>query len=256
MEECGSFQKRGDAPSSSIHLNSLDLLPSYTYFFSSTSIREESAGDMMDATRTAKRTSPTSSSSWSLFHLLLLSRAALLLLIMMACCRPSPCSAAAFDVSSSASLLSSSPSSSRSIFYTTSTCTARMIHSIGARSSHCSPTATAPATRRRRRRSFSILSAAAANNNDNDNDNASASSSSLSPRECVLQGMQAFRRGRVVESLELFDQAESLSNGRLTPYLWQRGISYYYLDDFSKARRQFRNDVAVNPSDVEGTYAF
>jgi Flp pilus assembly protein TadD len=65
--------------------------------------------------------------------------------------------------------------------------------------------------------------------------------------------MRAFRRGNVAESIQLFDLAERLStSSSLTPFLWQRGISYYYVNDFAKARRQFRTDVAVNPSDVEG----
>jgi Flp pilus assembly protein TadD len=66
--------------------------------------------------------------------------------------------------------------------------------------------------------------------------------------------MQAFRRGHVAESIQLFDLAERLStNNNLTPFLWQRGISYYYVNDFDQARRQFRTDVQVNPTDVEGT---
>ena len=37
----------------------------------------------------------------------------------------------------------------------------------------------------------------------------------------------------------------------LAPYLWQRGISYYYLDRFADGHAQFRRDVEVNPNDVE-----
>jgi hypothetical protein len=37
----------------------------------------------------------------------------------------------------------------------------------------------------------------------------------------------------------------------LRPFLWQRGISYYYQDKFAKGSEQFRYDVKVNPLDVE-----
>jgi tetratricopeptide (TPR) repeat protein len=67
----------------------------------------------------------------------------------------------------------------------------------------------------------------------------------------VSRGMDAFRDGDVKKSVELFDAAEDASGGKLRPYLWQRGISYYYLDEFHKGSNQFRNDVSVNPLDVE-----
>ena len=35
------------------------------------------------------------------------------------------------------------------------------------------------------------------------------------------------------------------------PYLWQRGLSLYYAEDYEKAAQQFRDDVAVNPNDTE-----
>jgi len=62
--------------------------------------------------------------------------------------------------------------------------------------------------------------------------------------------MDAFRRGQVQESIALFDRAEALEP-RLDPFLWQRGLSYYYANDFDKASQQFRRDVRVNPLDVE-----
>mmetsp|Transcript_16192 Transcript_16192/g.30485 ORF Transcript_16192/g.30485 Transcript_16192/m.30485 type:complete len:270 (-) Transcript_16192:205-1014(-) len=69
-------------------------------------------------------------------------------------------------------------------------------------------------------------------------------------RRYISDGMSAFRRGQVRESIALFDQAQALEP-RLDPYLWQRGISYYYANDFDKASQQFRRDVQVNPLDVE-----
>lgn len=71
-------------------------------------------------------------------------------------------------------------------------------------------------------------------------------------RQLISEGMKSFRDGDVQRSVELFDQAEaSQPKGSLTPFLWQRGISYYYLDRFDEASKQFRIDVRVNPSDVE-----
>lgn len=67
----------------------------------------------------------------------------------------------------------------------------------------------------------------------------------------VTKGMDAFRQGKIRESIQFFDEAEEASNGKLSPYLWQRGISYYYVDEFQKGSNQFRRDVSVNPIDVE-----
>lgn len=73
-----------------------------------------------------------------------------------------------------------------------------------------------------------------------------------SPRKLVSDGMQAFREGKVQDSIDLFDRADrAVPDGSLRPFLWQRGISYYYKDEFSKGSEQFRYDVKVNPLDVE-----
>lgn len=86
----------------------------------------------------------------------------------------------------------------------------------------------------------------------------SSSSSALgaeteSPRRLVSRGMESFRDRDVTKSLEYFDRADasSVPPGSLRPYLWQRGISYYYLDRFEEGSKQFRLDVSVNPLDVE-----
>jgi hypothetical protein len=70
-------------------------------------------------------------------------------------------------------------------------------------------------------------------------------------RRRILQGMQAFRNGNITESIQFFNDAEQAQGPTLTPFLWQRGISYYYHDDYELASRQFRIDVRVNPNDVE-----
>ncbi|KAL7528500.1 hypothetical protein ACHAXR_002479 [Thalassiosira sp. AJA248-18] len=66
--------------------------------------------------------------------------------------------------------------------------------------------------------------------------------------------MQSFQQNYdVPSSLAYFDKADALAvpAGSLRPYLWQRGISYYYLDQFQQGSDQFRLDVSVNPLDVE-----
>ena len=72
------------------------------------------------------------------------------------------------------------------------------------------------------------------------------------PRTLIQKGMQSFRNGDVSTSLQYFDKAnDSVPDNKLTPYLWQRGISYYYLDKFQEGHEQFSLDVRVNPLDVE-----
>ncbi|XP_043723031.1 lipoprotein NlpI isoform X1 [Telopea speciosissima] len=72
-------------------------------------------------------------------------------------------------------------------------------------------------------------------------------------REAMLairRGMQLFRQGNVPESLMEFDRAIEL-DPRQKAYLWQRGLSLYYLDKFEDGAEQFRLDVAQNPNDTE-----
>ena len=72
------------------------------------------------------------------------------------------------------------------------------------------------------------------------------------PRQLVSEGMQAFRKGDIQGSIRLFDRADAaVPDGSLRPFLWQRGISYYYNDQFQDGSEQFRLDVRVNPLDVE-----
>lgn len=66
----------------------------------------------------------------------------------------------------------------------------------------------------------------------------------------VKLGMELFVQGDVGGSLVEFDKALEL-DPRQKPYLWQRGLSLYYLDRFQEGAAQFREDVAVNPNDTE-----
>ncbi|CAO2184662.1 unnamed protein product [Urochloa humidicola] len=66
----------------------------------------------------------------------------------------------------------------------------------------------------------------------------------------VRRGMQLFREGDVAGSLAEFDKAIEM-DPRQKQYLWQRGLSLYYLDRFEEGAEQFRIDVAANPNDTE-----
>jgi tetratricopeptide (TPR) repeat protein len=68
----------------------------------------------------------------------------------------------------------------------------------------------------------------------------------------VQRGMMQFKLGRIAASIADFDRAEQL-NAALTPYLWQRGLSYYYATRFADGARQFEVDLQVNGQDVEET---
>ncbi|CAK9315002.1 unnamed protein product [Citrullus colocynthis] len=73
------------------------------------------------------------------------------------------------------------------------------------------------------------------------------------PRDAVAairRGMLLFRQGDVLGSLAEFDKAIEL-DPRQKAYLWQRGLSLYYLDRFEEGAEQFRIDVAQNPNDTE-----
>ncbi|XP_039032376.1 uncharacterized protein LOC120167415 isoform X2 [Hibiscus syriacus] len=72
-------------------------------------------------------------------------------------------------------------------------------------------------------------------------------------REAVIairRGMLLFRQGDVPGSLAEFDKAVELDS-RQKAYLWQRGLSLFYLDRFEEGAEQFRLDVAQNPNDTE-----
>ncbi|KAK9086350.1 hypothetical protein Syun_028744 [Stephania yunnanensis] len=66
----------------------------------------------------------------------------------------------------------------------------------------------------------------------------------------IRRGMHLFREGDVSGSVMEFDRAIEL-DPRQKAYLWQRGLSLYYLDRFEEAAEQFRIDVAQNPNDTE-----
>ena len=77
-------------------------------------------------------------------------------------------------------------------------------------------------------------------------------SAPTNPQLYVQRGMTRFKLGLIADSIADFDQAELL-NPSLTPYLWQRGLAYYYAERFEEGARQFEIDLTVNGQDVEET---
>ncbi|MBD2212255.1 hypothetical protein H6G27_20635 [Nostoc linckia FACHB-104] len=72
------------------------------------------------------------------------------------------------------------------------------------------------------------------------------------PNAYIRRGMVNFQLTKIDESIQDFDTAEKLDT-RLKPYLWQRGLSYYYAEKFAEGAEQFEIDLTVNAQDVEET---
>ena len=72
------------------------------------------------------------------------------------------------------------------------------------------------------------------------------------PTVYIQRGMTYFKLGHIAEAIADFDRAEHL-NPALTPYLWQRGLAYYYAERFADGAKQFEMDLTVNKHDVEET---
>jgi len=72
------------------------------------------------------------------------------------------------------------------------------------------------------------------------------------PNAYIRRGMVKFQLAKIDESIEDFDMAEKLDE-RVKPYLWQRGLSYYYAERFAQGAQQFEIDLTVNFQDVEET---
>jgi len=72
------------------------------------------------------------------------------------------------------------------------------------------------------------------------------------PTVYIQRGMTYFKLGHIAEAIADFDRAEHL-NPALPPYLWQRGLAYYYAERFTDGANQFEVDLTVNKHDVEET---
>ncbi|KAG2500873.1 hypothetical protein HYH03_001634 [Edaphochlamys debaryana] len=70
------------------------------------------------------------------------------------------------------------------------------------------------------------------------------------PRALTRSGMEKFRRNEVEASVVDFDGVIAAAPS-MKPYMWQRGLSLYYLERYADGAEQFRVDVAVNPNDTE-----
>ncbi len=72
------------------------------------------------------------------------------------------------------------------------------------------------------------------------------------PKGYVQRGMIHFKLANIEQSITDFDCAETLDSS-LTPYLWQRGLSYFYAQRYLEGAKQFEIDLTVNSQDVEET---
>jgi tetratricopeptide (TPR) repeat protein len=72
------------------------------------------------------------------------------------------------------------------------------------------------------------------------------------PQLYIERGMAYFKLRDLVAAIDDFDRAEQLYPA-LTPYLWQRGLAYYYMERFADGAKQFESDLTVNGQDVEET---
>jgi len=68
----------------------------------------------------------------------------------------------------------------------------------------------------------------------------------------IQRGMVNFKLARIAPSIQDFDRAEELDSS-IMPYLWQRGLSYYYAERYAEGAKQFEVDLKVNSQDVEET---
>lgn len=69
-------------------------------------------------------------------------------------------------------------------------------------------------------------------------------------RRLVQRGIEELGQGLVREGLLSFNLALSLRPAA-HPYLWQRGIAYYYAGMYREGADQFRANAVVSPHDIE-----
>ena len=71
-------------------------------------------------------------------------------------------------------------------------------------------------------------------------------------KDLIYSGMDAFRREDISSSVKMFDEA-LVKAPEMYPYLWQRGLSLYYANDYAKCSAQFNFDTKINSKDYEET---
>lgn len=74
--------------------------------------------------------------------------------------------------------------------------------------------------------------------------------SELAARVLQSRGEEHFRHARISEAIADFDRQIKLQPSQEAGH-WQRGIAYYYADEYEKGSRQFKLHQTVNPQDVE-----
>lgn len=70
------------------------------------------------------------------------------------------------------------------------------------------------------------------------------------PQDFVDRAEAAFAAGRLDDALSAFERVTAL-DPEATPWLWQRGITLYYLGRFEACADQFAAYKRVNPADLE-----
>lgn len=70
------------------------------------------------------------------------------------------------------------------------------------------------------------------------------------PKAYIQRGMVHFQLADINAAIADFDMAEIIEP-ELKPYLWQRGLAYYYAGRFGDGARQFEEDLTVNFEDLE-----
>lgn len=69
-------------------------------------------------------------------------------------------------------------------------------------------------------------------------------------RACISQGSAYLLSGKINEAIVKFDAAHQL-DPKIDPWLWQRGLAYYFAARYQEGADQFERDMAVNSQDTE-----
>ncbi|WP_430794759.1 hypothetical protein [Trichormus azollae] len=72
------------------------------------------------------------------------------------------------------------------------------------------------------------------------------------PNAYIRRVIVYFKLAKTQESIADIDTTEKL-DVRLTPYLWQRGLSYNYAVKFAEGAKQFEIDLTLSTQYVEET---
>lgn len=76
-----------------------------------------------------------------------------------------------------------------------------------------------------------------------------AAAAASDPNALVRQGMNKFRDNDVEGSIEAFDAALA-ARPAIRPYLWQRGLSLYYVEQYQAGAQQVGASHRIQPKHV------